>query len=64
MQWPQRSAVGAMLVETLGLLQGVVAIEKREGLHVGLDLDDAVETSGHKLSRADAAFANFAGRLA
>jgi hypothetical protein len=56
--------MGAMFVEIPGLPQSMVAIEKREGVYVGFDLGDAVETGGHKLSRADAALANFGGRFA
>jgi hypothetical protein len=64
MKRPDRSAMGAMFVEIPGLPQSMVAIEKREGVYVGFDLGDAVETGGHKLSRADAALANFGGRFA
>jgi len=61
MQGPGVLAAHALVIGGLRLTQRVVAVKKGPGLHVALDLRDAVEAVGHQLLGRDAAFAN-AGR--
>jgi hypothetical protein len=41
----------------------MLAVEERPGLHIAIDLGDAVETGGHQFDRGDPALANFGRRL-
>ena len=53
-----------MLVERLGLPQRMLAIEKRPGLDVAVDLVDALEAGLTSSAERDAALADVGGRLA
>ena len=61
---PSRPAVPAMLVERLGLPQRVLAIEERPGLHLLVDLVDALEAVGDQFRGGDAALADVGRRIA
>jgi hypothetical protein len=63
MQRPGRVALPAVIVGSLSLTPGMIAIEKRPGLNVRIDLVDALNAIGDKLGRRDAARVDFGRRV-
>ena len=64
MQRPERPAVPAMFVGRLRLPQRVLAVEESPGLHLGVDLVDALEAGVDQLDRRDAALADIGRGIA
>ena len=63
MQRPDGVAALALFVGSLGLTQGMLAIEERPGLDLPVDLVDAREAGLHQLRRGDTPLTDAGGRF-